>query len=217
VPSANATLLTKSVMPSIPSGWAPSFGNFRVGIAQDLALLARRQIQLGGHRTGQKLTARAIAQNPACHYCGQPTERDSSGQFRWAHDGCVPKYEPPPPHPSMANPFARLLYEKMSAISEDIWRAGWLSGNEYALWENLQGDQHDYGPGAVAHEDLDELRVLSQHAKGWIWTGRGREHTPQLVTFAQWDALFAEASKAAGEAGAEQRDWTDLELPEESE
>jgi hypothetical protein len=69
----------------------------------------------------------------------------------------------------------------------------------------------------VAHEDLDELRVLSQHAKGWIWTGRGREHTPQLVTFAQWDALFAEASKAAGEAGAEQRDWTDLELPEESE
>ncbi|MGA7239456.1 MAG: hypothetical protein WBY44_27490 [Bryobacteraceae bacterium] len=152
-----------------------------------------------------------------CHYCGQPTERDSSVQYQRVHDSCLPKYEPPPPHPSMANPFARLLYEKMSAISEDFWCAGWLSGNEYALWDILHGDQHDYGFGVVAYEDLDELRILSEHANGWIWTGRGREHTPQLVTFTRWYALFAEASKAAGEVGAEQRDWTDLELPGESQ
>ena len=152
-----------------------------------------------------------------CHYCGQPTERDWSGQFQWAHDGCVPKYEPPPPHPSMASPFARLLYEKMSAISEDMWCAGWLSGNEYALWRILHSDSHEYGLGLVAYADLEELRVLSEHANGWIWTGRGMEHTPQLVPFAQWHALFAEASKASGQASAEQRDWIDLELPGEDQ
>jgi hypothetical protein len=151
------------------------------------------------------------------HYCGQPTERDWSGQYQRVHDGCVPKYDPPPPHPSMVNPFARLLYEKMSAISEDFWCAGWLSGNEYALWEILHGDQHDYGFGVVDYEDLDELRVLSQHANGWIWTGRGREHAPQLVPFTQWRALFAEATSAASHAGSQQRDWTDLELPGESQ
>jgi hypothetical protein len=31
------------------------------------------------------------------------------------------------------------------------------------------------------------------------------------VTFAQWDAIFAEASKVPGKAGPEQRDWTNLE------
>jgi hypothetical protein len=148
-----------------------------------------------------------------CHYCGRPTEQDWSGQFEWAHAGCVPKYEPPPPHPSMANPFARLLYEKMSAISQDFWCAGWMWGNEFALWEILHGDRHEYGAGVVTYEDLEELRVLSEHANGWIWTGRGREHTPQLVTFAHWKALFAEASKLAGQDSPAQQDWTDLVWP----
>ena len=90
-----------------------------------------------------------------CRYCGQITERDWSGQFRWAHEACIPKYEPTPPlHPSMANPYARLLYKKMSDISEDCWCAGWMMGNEYALWKILRGDRHDYGWGGIAYEDL---------------------------------------------------------------
>ena len=32
-----------------------------------------------------------------CRDCGQPTERDVFEQYKWAHDGCVPKYEPEPP------------------------------------------------------------------------------------------------------------------------
>lgn len=146
-----------------------------------------------------------------CPYCAQPTERDSNGQFQWAHAGCLPKYEPPPPHPSMANPFARLLYEKMSAISEDCWCAGWLSGNEYTLWEILHGDRHEYGRAAVSYEDLEELWVLSQQANGWIWTGHGRQYTPQLVTFAQWRVLFAEARKVARQASPGKPNWTDLD------
>ncbi len=74
-------------------------------------------------------------------------------------------------------------------------------------------NRHEYGAGVVTYEDLEELRVLSEHANGWIWTGHGREHTPQLVTFAQWKAFFAEASKLGREASPGQRDWTDLEGP----
>ncbi len=67
--------------------------------------------------------------------------------------------------------------------------AGWLSGNEYALWEILHGDRHEYGWGDVRYEDLEELRILSEHARGWIWTGPDKEYTPQLVTFAEWESI----------------------------
>ena len=126
-----------------------------------------------------------------CRYCGQITERDSSGQFRWAHEACIPKCEPKPPHPSMANPYARLLYKKMSEFSEDCWCAGWMMGNEYALWKILHGDRHDYGWGGIAYEDLEELRLLSEHANGWIWTGPQKEYSPQLVTFTEWESILA--------------------------
>jgi len=131
-----------------------------------------------------------------CGYCGQITDRDWGGQFRREHEECIPRYEPVPPHPSMTNPYARLLYQKMSDISEDSWCAGWLSGNEYALWEILHGDRHEYGWGDVLYEDLEELRILSEHARGWIWTGPDKEYTPRLVTFAEWESIRAEWGKS---------------------
>lgn len=91
----------------------------------------------------------------------------------------------------MKNPFARLLYQKMSAISEDCWAAVWLVDNEYTLWEILQGERHKYGGSVVDYEDVEELRVLSEFANGWIWrAGPDREFTPQLVSFDEWDTLF---------------------------
>jgi hypothetical protein len=68
------------------------------------------------------------------------------------------------------------------------------------LWDVLRGDQQAYGLGQVGDTDLEELRLLSKHANGWIWAGQGTEHTPQLVTFAEWDALFAESGKTAGQS-----------------
>ena len=91
----------------------------------------------------------------------------------------------------MANPYARLLYKKMSEFSEDCWCAGWMMGNEYALWKILHGDRHDYGWGGIAYEDLEELRLLSEHANGWIWTGPQKEYSPQLVTFTEWESILA--------------------------
>jgi hypothetical protein len=147
-----------------------------------------------------------------CRYCGQPTERGLFGQYKWAHDACVPKYEPEPPHPSMANPYARLLHEKMSAISEDCWCAGWMTGNEYALWGVLHGDDHTYGWCNVPYEDLEELRVLSEHAGGWIWTGPARTYVPQLVSFEVWKSILVKANEhLAEEIHLDLQDLKDLE------
>ena len=126
-----------------------------------------------------------------CRYCGKPTELDASGQFQREHAKCIPIFNPPPAHPSMDNPYARLLRQKMSEISEDCWAAGWLVDNEFTLWEILQGERIDYGGFAVGHGDREELRVLSQLANGWIWTGPDGKFTPQLVSFGEWHSIIA--------------------------
>lgn len=124
-----------------------------------------------------------------CLFCGEVTDRGPSGQYDCSHEKCIPKYEPKPPHPSMAKPFARLLYQKMSAISEDYWAACWISRNEFRLWEALQGATHRYGMSEIPGSDLDELRVLSEAAGGWIWT-ENSEQTEQLVLLEVWKSLF---------------------------
>jgi hypothetical protein len=139
-----------------------------------------------------------------CNYCGKITERDQSGQFQWMREECIPKHEPVASHPSMANPYARLLYRKMSDISQNCHFAGWISDNEYSLWEILHGDRRGYGWGSVSHEDLEELQILSQHAEGWIWTGPAEEHTPQLVTFAQWESIRFARGKVVIDHGFEE-------------
>jgi len=126
-----------------------------------------------------------------CTYCGKVTERDQNGRFEWAHQECRPKHGPESPHSSMASPYARLLYRKMSDISQDCHFAGWIGDHEYSLWEILHSDRHDYGWGSPSYEDLEELQVLSKHAEGWIWTGSSEEHTPQLVSFVQWESIRA--------------------------
>jgi hypothetical protein len=138
-----------------------------------------------------------------CRYCGRPTEKDVFGDYDWAHEGCIPKLEPEPAHPSMANPYARLLYQKMSAISEDCWCAGWTTGNEYALWELVHSENHDYGWCSVSEQDVEELRVLSEHAGGWIWTGPAHEFTPQLLPFDAWRARLEEHNSTADDIRGE--------------
>ena len=154
---------------------------------------------------------------PICRYCGQPTERDSSGRFPFWHERCLPKFEPEPPHPSMANPNARLLYEKMAALSEAGFFAGWIMGNEYSLWEILQGGKPaEYGITRISAEDLEELRALSQQAGGWIWTGPARTFTPQLVPFDRWPEILANApQELISEIRADVEDLEGLQDPED--
>ena len=124
-----------------------------------------------------------------CWYCGKPTERGRDGQFAYSHPGCPPKYEPPPPHPSMHNPLVRLLYEKMSNICEDRWHSTWLENYEYELWEAFQGRVHPESTIALSPEEREELHALSELAGGWIWCGGIGKSTPQLVSLERWKEL----------------------------
>lgn len=54
----------------------------------------------------------------------------------------------------------------MSGISEDLWCAGWLMGNEYALWQAKPGQR--YGMGEITERQATLLRLLSEEADGWF-------------------------------------------------
>jgi hypothetical protein len=125
----------------------------------------------------------------SCRYCGKATAPDVLGDSSTYHLECLPA--PDPPHPSLANPWARLLYRRMSDISEDGWAAGWLLGNEFALWDAVHGGRRSYGQHVLSDEEIEELRVLSEAAQGWILTGHADEHAPQLVSFERWSAVLA--------------------------
>jgi hypothetical protein len=83
----------------------------------------------------------------------------------------------------------------MSDISEDCYAARWLIGNEYSLWQMLSGASTRYGMCEVSAEELEEVRILSERANGWIWTGGPGEYTPQLVSFEEWEGLIAKAKE----------------------
>jgi hypothetical protein len=95
----------------------------------------------------------------------------------------------------MANPWARLLFRRMSDISEDCYAAQWLIGNEYSLWQMLQGASSSYGTCDVSAEELEELRLLSEMANGWIWTGGAGNYIPQLVSLKEWAELMSDGKK----------------------
>ena len=109
----------------------------------------------------------------------------------------------------MSNPWARLLFRRMSDISEDCYAAAWLIGNEYSLWQILQRRGTRYGQCDVTAEELEELRLLSEKANGWIWTGGEGAYQPRLVSFEEWENLFDQAKEEV-----EHEYWSDYESSE---
>lgn len=125
-----------------------------------------------------------------CGFCGEPTERDVVGAYPAFHDHCFRKARGPElSHPSMDDPWARLLRLRMSEISEDTFAAGWYIGLEYLLWQALE--EGEEAPLTLSAREADELRVLRDQAGGWIWTGDEDEYVPRLVDFAEWRRRYA--------------------------
>jgi hypothetical protein len=60
------------------------------------------------------------------------------------------------------------LADYMSELSEEGWRAGWMDGLEFALWEAVLGQRHEYGYLTIAPDHRTRLRVLSERCAGWI-------------------------------------------------
>jgi len=73
----------------------------------------------------------------------------------------------------------RQLYELMSEISEECWCAGWINGNEYAIWEAMQNGCYQFGMRIIDKDLLGKVRELSGRIGGWIiWYDD--EDDPQL-------------------------------------
>jgi hypothetical protein len=86
------------------------------------------------------------------------------------------------------------LYQLMGDLSEDCHAAGWVTGNEYAIWAALQDGGRRYGAGEMDPEKLERCRTLSQELGGWIaWfdddvdrTMPSEEWGPRFVPMKQW-------------------------------
>lgn len=72
------------------------------------------------------------------------------------------------------------LQSAMSDLSERCYCAGWLEGCEDTLWAFTQepGVDHAWGMGCVTAADTEELRRLSDKARGWWRWENGEVFVP---------------------------------------
>ena len=62
-----------------------------------------------------------------------------------------------------------ILANFMSLISERCYRAGWMKGLEYALWNAVLHGERNYGHDSITLKDIENLKLLSSKAKSWIY------------------------------------------------
>ena len=96
------------------------------------------------------------------------------------------------------------LYDRMSEISEDCHCAGWIGGNEYAIWNAMVNG--DSGPAhrRMSARLLRRCQKLSAETGGWIfWAGStaGADQPqgmagPRFAPMAQWLVMFEEWRRA---------------------
>lgn len=62
------------------------------------------------------------------------------------------------------------LFRLMSEISEGCYCAGWLTGNEYTLWEMVSDSaaERRYGMDEVSERDIQDMREISAEIGGWV-------------------------------------------------
>ena len=89
------------------------------------------------------------------------------------------------------------LYRLMSDISEDCWCAGWLIGNERALYKMAFecGDSR-YGMSHVRPDDLVRLQELATQTGCWFHWPKDVRDGPIPITLEDYRALYAQAIEA---------------------
>jgi hypothetical protein len=80
------------------------------------------------------------------------------------------------------------LARYMSDLSEQAWRAGWMSGLEFALWDVLLGNRNKFGCLTFELAHIERLRALSQACAGWITYDDGKGEL--WVPVEEWRTRF---------------------------
>jgi hypothetical protein len=104
----------------------------------------------------------------ACGECHRP----HASSWKGAHQECIPKLEPKPLILRWPIRMPGFSTRRCRQIGERCWYAGWLMGSEYALWELGHSEKHNYGRSSISDQDMEELRVFSEHAGGWMGPDR---------------------------------------------
>ena len=105
-------------------------------------------------------------------------------------------------------PLQRALYELMSEISEDCWCAGWMMGNEFALWDAIVTGDRTYGMSFMDENLLASVKALSDQIGGWIeWRDDEQglpvgEWGPYFIAMPDWLEKFAKDKAARDALGA---------------
>lgn len=87
----------------------------------------------------------------------------------------------------------RELFDAMSEVSEISYAAGWVTGNEHAVWRLIHdGGRFGQETWDVAAEELERVRRALRAANCWItWP----EDSPQVTSLSDWTVLVAERAR----------------------
>lgn len=96
----------------------------------------------------------------------------------------------------------RALARLMTDISETVWHAGWMSHNEYMLWQLVvdPGSASQYLVNCVPQRQVSDLCEISQEIGGWImWVDAehvlSEDDDLTFVPFDQWLPRFEAFAK----------------------
>lgn len=101
------------------------------------------------------------------------------------------------PEAARLTPAESRMFELMSEISEDCWCAGWMHGNEFALWKAMVSGELNYGQAVIDRALLSQVAALSVETGKWIiWRDDAdglddrdvSEWGPYAITLADWQA-----------------------------
>lgn len=77
----------------------------------------------------------------------------------------------------------------MSDLSEEFWRAGWLSSLEYLLWRAIKNHPSQDDGFILSDEEARQLRLLSEQCGGWIYFDDVTGET--FLPLKPWEAEYA--------------------------
>lgn len=83
------------------------------------------------------------------------------------------------------------LYNLMSDLSEDGYKAGWMGDLEHYLWKiTLSGKSENYGQTTIDEKTIERLKELSKKSDGW-WIYDEEDGRHRFVKLDEWKKIYS--------------------------